>query len=100
MTSLDVIAEDRHMFYEFHFAAMWVSLDVAAPGDCSSAIKPKIEHRPIFLQAIPERRRDRQLWTRLCFERLAKILAALIRQRGTCTSYPGHDGHLSSTWYS
>ena len=29
------------------------SLDVAAPGDCSSAIKPKIEHRPIFLPAIP-----------------------------------------------
>jgi len=36
-----------------HFAAMWDSLDVAAPGDCSSAIKPKVEHRPIFLPAIP-----------------------------------------------
>ena len=29
------------------------SLDVAAPGDCSSAIEPKVEHRPIFLQEIP-----------------------------------------------
>ena len=28
-------------------------LDVAAPGDCSSAINPKIEHRPMFLPAIP-----------------------------------------------
>ena len=34
-------------------AAVRDSLDVAAPGDCSSAIKPKIEHRPIFLPAIP-----------------------------------------------
>ena len=42
----------------------------------------------------------RQLWTALCFERLAKILAALLRQRGACTLYPGHDRHLSSTWSS
>ena len=49
----DVIAERHHMFCKCHFAAMWDSLDVAAPGDCSSAIKPKVEHRPIFLPAIP-----------------------------------------------
>ena len=38
---------------QVYFAAVWYSLDVAAPGDCSSAIKPKIEHRPILLPAIP-----------------------------------------------
>ena len=27
---------DHHMFCECYFAAMWDSLDVAAPGDCSS----------------------------------------------------------------
>ena len=32
---------------------MWNSFDVPAPCDCSSAIKPKVEHRPIFLPAIP-----------------------------------------------
>ena len=31
---------------------------------------------------------------------VAKILAALLRQRRACTLYPGDDGHLSSTWYS
>ena len=34
---------------QVYFAAVRDSLDVAAPGDCSSAIKPKMEHRPIFL---------------------------------------------------
>ena len=48
----DVIAEDHHMFCKCYFAAMWDSLHVAAPGDCSSAIKPKVELRPIFLPAI------------------------------------------------
>ena len=38
---------------QVYFAAMWYSLDVAPPSDCSSVIKPKIEHRPIFLPAIP-----------------------------------------------
>ena len=31
------------MFCKFHFAAMWDSFDVAAQGDCSSAVKPKVE---------------------------------------------------------
>ena len=38
---------------QVYFAAVRDSLDVAAPGDCSSAIKPKVEHMPIFLPAIP-----------------------------------------------
>ena len=29
------------------------NLDVAAPGDCSSAINPKVQHRPMFLPAFP-----------------------------------------------
>ena len=44
---------DLLQVFSFFFAAVRDSLDVAAPGDCSSAIKPKIEHRPIFLPAIP-----------------------------------------------
>ena len=38
---------------QVYFAAVRDSLDVAAPGDCSSAIKPKVEHTPIFLPPIP-----------------------------------------------
>ena len=38
---------------QVYFAEVRDSLDVAAAGDCSSAIKPKVEHRPIFLPAIP-----------------------------------------------
>ena len=50
------------IFFKFFFAAVRDSLDVAAPGDCSSAIKPKIEHRPIFLPATPvSGRADRML---------------------------------------
>ena len=49
----DVVAEDHHMFYKCYFAAVWNSLDVPAPGDCISAINPKVQHRPMFLPAIP-----------------------------------------------
>ena len=40
------------MFCKFHFAAMWDSLDVAAQGDCISAVKPKMVFRPMVLPAI------------------------------------------------
>ena len=36
-----------------HHLCLVYSLDVAAPGDCSSAINPKVQHRPMFLPAIP-----------------------------------------------
>ena len=45
-------AKDHQVLCKCYFAAMWDSLDVAAPGDCSPAIKPKVEFRPIFLLAI------------------------------------------------
>ena len=47
-----MVAKDRHIFYKFYFAAMWDSFDVTAPGDCISAIKPKVVLRPVFLPAI------------------------------------------------
>ena len=36
-----------------HHLCLVYSLDVAAPGDCSSAINAKVQHRPMFLPAIP-----------------------------------------------
>ena len=48
---------------QVYFAAGRDSLDVAAPGDCSSAIKPKMEHRPIFLPAIPFLVEPIKCWT-------------------------------------
>ena len=38
---------------ECHVAAMWDRLLVTAWADCSSAIHPKVQHRPMFLPAIP-----------------------------------------------
>ena len=38
----DMNAKDSHMFCKFYFAALWDSLDVPAPCDSSSAIKPKV----------------------------------------------------------
>ena len=48
----DVVAEDHFMFYNSYFAAMWNSLDVPAPVDCISAVKPKVVLRPVFLFGI------------------------------------------------
>ena len=45
-------AKDHLMFCKCYFAVMRDSLDVAAPGDCSSAINPKVQQRPMFLPAI------------------------------------------------
>ena len=59
MASLVAEREFRHdrrgspQDLQVYFAAVRDSLDMAAPGDCSSAIKPKVQHRPMFLQAIP-----------------------------------------------
>ena len=49
----DTSAKDHLMFCKCYFALIRDSLDVAAPGDCSSAINPKVQHRPMFLPAIP-----------------------------------------------
>ena len=38
---------------ECHVAAIWDRLLVTARADCSSAIHPKVQHRPMFLPAIP-----------------------------------------------
>ena len=46
-----MIAEDHDMFYKCFFAAMWNRLDVPAPGDFSSDIKPKVEFRLIIFPA-------------------------------------------------
>ena len=44
-----MVAEDHHKCFS---AAMWDRLEVAAPGDCISAIKPKMVFRPTVLPAI------------------------------------------------
>ena len=48
----EVVAEDHHMFYKCFSAAMWDRFEVTAPGDCISAIKPKMVFRPTVLPAI------------------------------------------------
>ena len=48
----DVVAEDHRMFHKCHSAAMWGGFDVTAPGDCVSAIKPKMVFRPMVLPPI------------------------------------------------
>ena len=48
----EVVAEDHHMFYVCFSAAIWDRFEVTAPGDCISAIKPKMVFRPTVLPAI------------------------------------------------
>ena len=48
----DVVAENHHMFYKCYSAAVWDGFEDTAPGDCISAIKPKMVFRPMVFPAI------------------------------------------------
>ena len=64
---------------QVYFAAVRDSHDVAAPGECSSAVKPKIEHRPIFLQAIPL-----VLLVSVCSPHSRRIQPSVLNERWAC----------------
>jgi hypothetical protein len=48
----DVIAEDHHMFAKSYFASLWEASDMAASGDSTSIVVPKVKLQTVYLPVL------------------------------------------------